>query len=109
MDKKTFLVTVSDYYHVTPATVENVLRNTFESSMYDLESVRVFNPEDYHPISKIAAIKRIREVLNLGLHEAKHIADTAQRLGSFKWMNVTVHCDNKGPGYEGSLYRVEVN
>lgn len=106
--EKTFLVTVTsswDADKVKVSAIHNALNNAFYSTDV-IVSVVKHDPESEIVRNKIPAIKRIRELLKVGLKEAKHIADMAEKDGLFSWMTVTVIRESQGNANYGSTFKV---
>ena len=91
MPDRTYIVQLSGpAEHIAEYQVRGALYNSLPYSV-DILSVRKHDPESEHPLNKIPAIKRVRELLNpCSLKDAKFLADIAEERGSASWGGITV-------------------
>lgn len=113
MVDKTFLVTLRttdwDSDLLTQSTMNNLMKNRFDTTCVEVINCTVFRPDNYKPMATIATIKRVRELLNLGLRDAKYLVDTAKDKGSMKWADIEIVCDVKGNYNTPSEFRIIQN
>ena len=100
MPSKEFVITVfaehKDDWCLNSDDVRRRLSDALGYSNYfTVETVRVYDPANEAWLTKIAAIKRVREILNTGLRDSKFLVDSAQNSldGLCRWAKVTITYD----------------
>ena len=82
MEERTFLVTFAtqthDYDLIETGAIRAFLRNSCDAGALYFKDVQLYIPGNNDRLSKIQAIKKIRNLTDLSLTEAKNLTDLAQ-------------------------------